>query len=293
MSRRATATAGRSVGEAASAEDIQELAPGVEALLRSHGGRSRTARNTYLKYLGWLLTLGVAWILWELTYRAMGNTELFFATPRATFSRLGELIADGTLQHDLWVTTQEFAIAGVIATVVGIFGGIVVGYFRPVAVILSPWLAAGYSTPLIALTPLFIIWFGYGIWSKVWIAALVMFFPILINTALGVSTADANLIEMMRAFSASRLQVLRKVILRGALPHITAGLRLGVGRGFTAVVAAELMGASAGMGYRILVAAQVFDVTLILAYVVVLAILGATLMTTLEALNERVAGRRT
>lgn len=165
-------------------------------------------------------------------------------------------------------------------------------YFRSVGAVLRPWLAAGYATPLIVLTPLFIVWFGIGIWSKVAIGFLVMLFPILINTALGVSTADQQLIEMMRSLGARERQIIWKVVVRGSVPHITTGLRLGVGRGFTAVVAAELLGSSAGMGYRVLYASQTFDIPVILAYVVVLAAIGALLITALEWLNHRIASHR-
>ncbi len=201
-----------------------------------------------------------------------------FVGPEQTFSRLATLLTDGTLASDLRVTALEFLIASAMATAAGVGVGILVGYFRPVGILLEPWLAAGFSTPLIALTPLFIIWFGIGIWSKVAIVFIVMIFPIIINTALGVSSADPNLIDVMRSMAASRRQIIGKVIVRGSIPHITAGLRLSVGRGFTAVVAAELLGSSAGMGYRILDASQTFDIPLILAYVVVLAVIGATLM---------------
>jgi NitT/TauT family transport system permease protein len=271
---------------------VKQLTPDIVAEGQRRGSRTRERRARLIRWGAWIVSLFVAWILWQLLFDVTGGSGLVFAGPATTFARLGDLIADGTLLRDFWVTTQEFLIASVLAMVVGISLGVVVGYFRPIGVLLEPWLAAAYATPLIALTPLFVLWFGIGIWSKVAIVFLVMVFPLLISTALGVSTADANLIEVVRSMSATRWQIIRKVILRGSVPHITAGLRLSVGRGFTAVVAAELLGSSAGMGYRVLVAAQIFDVPLILAYVVVLAVLGAVLMQGLEALNQNIAARR-
>jgi NitT/TauT family transport system permease protein len=250
-------------------------------------------RRLYIaRYSMWGLSIIAGLLVWQALDTAAGGGGLVFAGPIATFQRLWEVTRSGILWNDFLVTGLEFAIASVIAAVLGIFIGVVIGYFRSVGVFLEPWLAAGYSTPLIALTPLFILWLGVGIWSKVAIVTIVMVFPILINTALGVSSADPQLIDVFRSLKASNWQIITKITLRGSIPQITTGLRLAVGRGFTSVVAAELLGSSAGMGYRILVAAQTFDIPLILAYVVVLSVLGATLMMSLEALNARIGAWR-
>jgi NitT/TauT family transport system permease protein len=258
---------------------------------RQQASAANRARLT--RWSAWAASAVAAWLAWLLLYKVTAGAGLVFAGPTATFGRLGQLVADGTLAHDLKITGLEFAISLAMSVVIGILAGIVVGYFRPIGMVLEPWLAAGYSTPLIALTPLFIIWFGLGIWSKVAVGFIVMVFPVLINTALGVSSADPKLIDVMKSMSATRWQIIWKVIIRGSFPHIAAGLRLAIGRGGTAVVAAELLGASAGMGYQLLIASQTFDVPLILAYVLVLAVLGAAMMMGVQALSSYVEQRRT
>lgn len=240
------------------------------------------------RYAAWAISLVIVLGLWQLVLQITGGAGLIFAGPVATFEQLVEMVADGTLATDFVQTAQEFLISLVLAGVFGVAIGVILGYYKSISVVLSPWLAAGYATPLIALTPLFIVWFGIGIWSKVAVGFIVMVFPILINTSLGVSTADGRLIEMVRSLGGKQRQVISKVILRGSVPHITTGFRLAVGRGFTAIVAAELLGSRAGMGYRILIASQTFQIEVILAYVVVLAALGACLLGGLEALNRRV-----
>jgi ABC-type nitrate/sulfonate/bicarbonate transport system permease component len=266
----------------------------VEATGRTPAARRRAPwRARLIKYGVWIASLGVAWLIWELVFLAMGRDTLLLAGPTETVSALAALIDTGTLWADFSVTAREFVIAFAMAAVAGVAAGVLVGYWKPVGLVLRPWIAAGYSTPLIALTPLFIVWFGIGIWSKVAVGFVVMFFPILLNTALGVTSADKGLIEMMRSVSARQRDIISKVILRGSVPYVTTGCRIAVGRGVTAIVAAELLGANAGMGYRILVASQSFDTASILAYVVVLAVVGATLMVTLEWLDARVAARRT
>lgn len=245
------------------------------------------------RYAAWAISIVIVLALWQLVLQITGGAGLIFAGPLATFEQLAELAANGTLLSDFVHTAQEFLISVVLAGFFGVLIGVLVGYYKPISVVLSPWLAAGYATPLIALTPLFIVWFGIGIWSKIAVGFIVMVFPILINTSLGVSTADGRLIEMLRSLGGSQRQVISKVILRGSVPHITTGFRLAVGRGFTAIVAAELLGSRAGMGYRILIASQTFQIEVILAYVVVLAVLGAALLSGLEALNRRVDRHRT
>ena len=240
------------------------------------------------RYGAWAASLVIVVALWQLVLEVTGGAGLIFAGPFETFEQLIIMASDGTLLNDFLFTAQEFLISFAIAGVVGVSLGILVGYFKPVKIVLSPWLAAGYATPLIALTPLFIVWFGIGIWSKVAVGVIVMVFPILINTSLGVSTSDSRLIEMVRSLGGSQRQIITKVILRGSVPHITTGFKLAVGRGFTAIVAAELLGSRAGMGYRILTASQTFQIEVILAYVVVLAIVGASLLNGLEVLGRRI-----
>lgn len=250
--------------------------------------RAKLDLSGKLKYVAWTITALILLGLWELVLYITGGAGLIFAGPATTFQKLVELAADGTLLEDFLQTAQEFLIAAALAGVFGIIIGVLVGYYKNFSIVLSPWLAAGYATPLIALTPLFIVWFGIGIWSKIVVGFIVMVFPILINTSLGVATADGRLIEMVRSLGGNQRQIIWKVILRGSVPHITTGFRLAVGRGFTAIVAAELLGSRAGMGYRILTASQTFQIEVILAYVVVLAAIGMCLLQGLEALDRRV-----
>lgn len=256
------------------------------------GTLRRMFRRRDVRVAAWIGSAVVFLIAWQLAFIALGSSKLFLSSPQMTFATLGRVIEDGTLATDLKVTASEFAIGLALAVVVGVAVGLVIGYVTEFGTILRPWLAAGYSTPLIALTPLFIVWFGLGIWSKVAIAFIVMVFPIMINTALGVRSADSGLVEMLRSFGGNERHVITKIVLRGSLPYITTGCRLAVGRGLTATVAAELLASQAGMGYRILYASQSFSTDIIQAYVIVLAVIGAVLMTSLEALDQHIARRR-
>jgi len=231
-------------------------------------------------------------VVWQLAYISSDRGSLFLAGPLDTARALVVLTSTGTLAADLRVTGLELVISFSAAVVGGIVIGLLTGYYKSAGVLAKPWIAALYSTPLIALTPLFIMWFGIGIWSKIAVGFIVMIFPILVNTALGVASANPDHLEMMRSMSARPSQMVVKVIMPGAVPAVTTGLRLAIGRGLTALVGAELLGSTQGVGYRILYAAQTFDTATLLANVVVLALIGAILMTSLDFLDRRLLAYR-
>ena len=144
-----------------------------------------------------------------------------------------------------------------------------------------------YATPLVALMPFFIIVFGVGIPAKIAIVYVMVVFPVLINTFTGIRTADADLLEMVRSFSASPGQVFREVLFPSALPFILTGLRLGVGRGLIAVVVGELFFSQQGLGYLINLAGQSFDTPLLFVGVLILAVAGVVLTGFLQTLERR------
>jgi len=139
---------------------------------------------------------------------------------------------------------------------------------------LQPWISGFYATPTIALAPLFILWLGIGIWSKVLVVIFLVLFPVTINTEAGLRTTSERLIEMLRSFGASPRQIFFKVSLPSAVPFILAGLKLGIGRGLIGVVVAELFGSRAGLGRLIAQSADAFNMPELFAGVIVLAVAG-------------------
>jgi NitT/TauT family transport system permease protein len=139
---------------------------------------------------------------------------------------------------------------------------------------MQPWISGLYATPTIALAPLFILWLGIGIWSKVLVVIFLVLFPVTINTEAGLRTTSERLIEMLRSFGATPRQIFFKVSLPSALPFILAGLKLGIGRGLIGVVVAELFGSRAGLGRLISQSADAFNMPELFAGVIVLAVAG-------------------
>ncbi len=168
----------------------------------------------------------------------------------------------------------EFAVGYVIASMLGIALGLAMASSVTAKRACQPWISGLYATPTIALAPLFILWFGIGIWSKVLVVIFLVLFPVTINTEAGLRTTSPRLIEMLRSFGATPRQIFFKVSLPSATPFILAGLKLGIGRGLIAVVVAELFGSRAGLGRLISQSADAFNMPELFAGVIVLAVAG-------------------
>jgi NitT/TauT family transport system permease protein len=216
----------------------------------------------------------VGLLLWELISRFVVNNALFLAAPTQIVGALGNLIASGELWRHVGISAAEFALGYAIASVLGVGTGLAMASSDVSKRAMQPWISGLYATPTIALAPLFILWFGIGIWSKVLIVILLVYFPVAINTEAGLRTTSERLIEMLRSFGATERQIFFKVSLPSAVPFILAGLKLGIGRGLIGVVVAELFGSRAGLGRLISASADSFNMPELFAAVVVLAVAG-------------------
>jgi NitT/TauT family transport system permease protein len=216
-------------------------------------------------------------VLWELIGLYVVKNALFLATPSASIKAMGQMWAQGMLQNAMWVSGEEFILGFVVAVVAGILIGLLCAASENVSLVLTPWISGFYASPIVALAPLLILWFGVGIWSKVAVVVSLVVFPMIINTETGIRHADPQLVEAARSFGATRAQIFALVALPCAAPYILAGLRLGVGRGLIGVVIGELAGARGGLGYLINNAGQTFNMPQMFASVIVLAVAGIVL----------------
>jgi NitT/TauT family transport system permease protein len=142
------------------------------------------------------------------------------------------------------------------------------------------------ATPRIALMPLFIIWFGLGLTSKIVVVLLSAIFPLIVNLQVAMSTIDADLVQVARSYGATRWQIFRTIALPTSLPFLITGLRLAAGRGLLGVIVAEVFGGAAGIGYLIQYAGSTFQTDKVFAGVLVVAAAGITLDFTLERLGR-------
>jgi NitT/TauT family transport system permease protein len=235
---------------------------------------ARVWQGTRLRYFAGILSVLGGLLAWELISRVFVANPLFLAAPSQIVQAVYSLTLTGEMQRHLSVSAIEFAVGYVIASAIGIVLGFAMASSSTAKRALQPWISGLYATPTIALAPLFILWLGIGIWSKVLVVIFLVLFPVTINTEAGLRTTSERLIEMLRSFGASPRQIFFKVSLPSAMPFILAGLKLGIGRGLIGVVVAELFGSRAGLGRLISQSADAFNMPELFAGVVVLAVAG-------------------
>ncbi len=239
------------------------------------------------RYLAGILSVAGGLLLWEFISRVLVANALFLAAPSEIAVAIFNLAATGELWHHMAISGIEFVLGYVIASILGIALGLAMASSATAKQALQPWVSGLYATPTIALAPLFILWLGIGIWSKVIVVISLVLFPVAINTEAGLRTTSERLIEMLRSFGATPQQIFFKVSLPSAVPFILAGLKLGIGRGLIGVVVAELFGSRAGLGRLISQSADAFNMPDLFAGVVVLAVAGIVLTAGFGWLEKR------
>ena len=239
------------------------------------------------RYLAGTVSVVGCLLAWEIVSRFLISNALFLAAPSQIAVAIYNLAVSGELWHHMGISALEFALGYVIASVLGIALGVAMASSVTAKQALQPWVSGLYATPTIALAPLFILWLGIGIWSKVIVVISLVLFPVTINTEAGLRTTSERLIEMLRSFGATKRQIFYKISLPSALPFILTGLKLGIGRGLIGVVVAELFGSRAGLGRLISQSADAFNMPELFAGVVILAIAGIVMTAGFGWLEER------
>lgn len=225
-------------------------------------------------------------ILWELVFRLKVVNPLFISAPSRVLLACVALVKDGTLFQHLLTSGTEFVLGYGAAIVIGFPIGIMLGWFKLANASFGPLVSAMQATPRVALMPLFIIWFGLGITSKIVVVLLSAIFPLIVNLQVAMSTIDADLVRVARSYGATRWQIFRSVALPTSVPFLITGLRLAAGRGLLGVIVAEVFGGSQGIGYMIQYAGSTFQTDKVFAGVLVVAATGITLDYTLDRLGR-------
>lgn len=188
-------------------------------------------------------------IIWGLG--ALAYDEYFLPSPLETIRSMIELIQDGRLGGDIVSSVSRVINGWALSVLVGVPTGLLIGNFKAIKHLVEPILSFIRFVPAIALTTLFLMWFGVGEESKIALIFYAAFFPVLINTIAGVATTDQALIEAASCMGASRIKVFLTVVIPSAVPNIFTGVRLALGGSFTCVVAAEMLVGNNGLGYLI------------------------------------------
>jgi ABC-type nitrate/sulfonate/bicarbonate transport system permease component len=228
----------------------------------------------------------VALAAWQALWSSGRISPLFFTGPSSIVTRFAEEWTHGRLKSDMVYSGTNFAIGVGLAIAAGVVLGVIIGWYRRVAMVCEPFLNALYATPRVALVPLVLIWFGIGMWSKVFIVFINAFFPVLINTIGGVKAIDADLLRAARAFCASDWQIFTTVAIPGAVPFILTGVRQAVALGLIGVVVGEMFGGSEGIGYMVNYGGQTFQTDTVFLGVVIIAFAGIVLTSLAEQLEK-------
>ncbi|MGH8682145.1 MAG: ABC transporter permease [Burkholderiales bacterium] len=214
---------------------------------------------------------------------------LFFSYPSAIARAAYELTLSGELQKYSLESLQILVYGMALAILVGIPLGVVMARFRPIDWTLDPYINALYATPMVALVPMLVLWFGIRMEAKVTVVFLFAVFPILINTYQGVRKVDPAFVEVARSFGSSERRMWLDVLLPWAVPYIAAGVRLAIGRALVGMIIAEFYTAISGLGYMIVKYAHVFRMDRTFVPVILLMFLGITLTAGLKYLERKVA----
>lgn len=238
----------------------------------------------------WMIRLlSVVFVIgaWEVLGRQVD--PLFMSFPSAIAVSAARLFATGELMVALASSLQSLILAFVIASFAGISLGLLIGRYRTVEAA-TDWLVnALYATPLVAIIPLVILWFGLGNGAKLFIVTILAVFPILINTIAGVRNVPPQFIELGNSFAANEREIFAKIILPSALPYMMTGLRLGIGRAIIGMVVAEFFTAITGLGALIVKYGNQYDTATMFVPIFVLMLLGVTLSTAVRRAEQWIA----
>ncbi|WAG14339.1 taurine ABC transporter permease TauC [Aeromonas hydrophila] len=239
-----------------------------------------------------LMTLCALLALWWLVARLGLISPLFLPPPAQVLKQFATLAGpqgfmDATLWQHLAASLQRILIALAAATLCGVTVGLAMGLSPTLRGMLDPLIELYRPVPPLAYLPLMVIWFGIGETSKVLLIYLAIFAPVAMATLAGVQGAKQVRLRAARALGANRWQVLWYVIVPGALPDILTGLRIGLGVGWSTLVAAELIAATRGVGFMVQAAGEFLATDVVLAGILVIALIAFTLELGLRALQRR------
>jgi NitT/TauT family transport system permease protein len=213
--------------------------------------------------------------------------------PGLVADRWVRAVGSGILQEHAFTTLSEVLLGLLVGVGAGLLVGAVLARSALAERLLSPYIVAAQATPILALAPLIVLWFGIGLLSKVLIVALICFFPMAVATTVGLRSVDARLLELGRSLRASRWQVLRAIEVPAALPQILGGLRISVTLAVVGAIVGEWVVADRGLGVLInLARASLFDIPLMFATLLTIALMGVALYLGVVVLERRLVGTR-
>ena len=242
---------------------------------------------TYKTIIAMPFVLAGAIALWEGLVRWQAYPAFILPGPAVVARKFVTLATDGTLLRHTQVTLIEIALGLLLGLTTACVLGYFLGKYRAIEQVVAPSIVASQSIPIVAVAPLLVIWLGSGIMSKVLVCALITFFPMLINTIVGIRNVDRDLYDLMRSLRASRWQLFRLLEVPAALPVLLSGLKLSVILAVVGAVVGEFVGANVGLGFLINLARGVLDTPMMFVAIFCLVIIAQTLYLTVVWIERR------
>lgn len=241
--------------------------------------RKLTANGRHKKRFPWpaWVSLLLALLAWWLVSRLAGLPAFILPSPLQVGERFVRALMDGSLTQHTLVTLLEVLLGMLFGVSFATGLGYLIAKSRLFERLLAPYLVATQAIPIVAIAPLLVIWFGPGMFSKVLICALIVFFPVLVNTVVGVRAVSRDLRDLMRSLRATRGQTLRLLEVPAALPIFLGGLRIGATLSVIGAVVGELTGSDRGLGFLVNVGRGQYDTALVFVAVFTLVMLALAL----------------
>lgn len=236
----------------------------------------------------WTCCIGVVFLLsWEILVRYLGTSALVMPAPTQIADVLWKSLYNGYLWPHIWQTLVEVFWGILLGGLMGCIGGIALGESSRLRNLLMPYVVLSQVVPKLALAPLFIVWFGFGVLPTIVMTALICFFPLLENTVTSMQQVDPQKLELFRMLRANRWQTLWRLKIPSGLPSIMAGLRVAVVLAWVGAVVGEFIGSSKGLGALIIATQGSMDTPLMFAVLVVITVLGISSYWTVQTIEQR------
>lgn len=264
---------------------------GISTTALSTNDEQETAWSITSSLINWALplaSLAVLLLAWEGAVRLKLVDQLILPPVAAVLRSLWIGLAEGTYWVHIGATIGQALVGYAIAVVLGITMGTLVARFWIVERTLYPYLVALQTLPKVAVAPLIIVWFGYGMSSKVVIVCLLSFFPVLVSTIVGIKNCDPGRLDVLRALKSSEWQMFWRVRFPSALPFIFAGLNVAAVLAVLGSIVGEFVGSKVGLGNLIMEANAQLDIAQVFSLLIILGIIGMGLNTIIQAVNRRV-----
>ncbi len=244
-------------------------------------------QSTLIRLSPWLFTIGLL-VIWEVVVRAFNIPTFFLPPPTA----IAQAFVDysGPIARNSWITLETTMIGFGLAVGFGMLLGLLVGWSRAIYAGLYPLMIGFNAIPKVAVVPILVLWFGIGFVPAVLTAFLISFFPIVVNVATGLATIEPELEDVLKALGASKLDIMRKVGIPRSLPYFFGSLKVAITLAFVGSVISESVASNYGIGNLMLQAQAQFQVPLIFAGLVALAIEGIAMYAAMAFLESRMTG---